>query len=165
LLHDFEELHNEANKISALNNRLKGLNNWLENRVSQLKKETVDLKIDFEHLEIIYSNSTYCFRNQPAKKLCENCIVLKNKGKCLIKTCARFIRGEANLEVVLGSQNCVFGKDGLGYNPTFQKKNKKFSSFFSKSKPNDMPFISYNSSHEYCICRCNACLVRLTPQQ
>jgi len=27
LLHDFEELHNEANKISSLNNRLKGLNN------------------------------------------------------------------------------------------------------------------------------------------
>ena len=32
LLHDFEELHNEANKISALNNRLKGLNNWLEKK-------------------------------------------------------------------------------------------------------------------------------------
>jgi len=27
LFHDFEELHNEANKISALNNQLKGLNN------------------------------------------------------------------------------------------------------------------------------------------
>ena len=27
LFHDFEELHNESNKISALNNRLKGLNN------------------------------------------------------------------------------------------------------------------------------------------
>jgi len=27
LLHYFEELHNEANKIYALNNRLKGLNN------------------------------------------------------------------------------------------------------------------------------------------
>jgi len=58
LLHDFEELHSESNKISALNNRLKGLNNWLENRVSQLKKETTDLKTDFQHLEMIYSNST-----------------------------------------------------------------------------------------------------------
>jgi len=62
-------LHNEANKISALNNRLKGSNNWLENRVSQLQKETADLKTYFEHLEMIYSNSTDCFRNQPAEKL------------------------------------------------------------------------------------------------
>ena len=52
MLHDFEELHNEANKISALNNWLKGLNNWLENKVSQLEEETADLKTDFEHLEI-----------------------------------------------------------------------------------------------------------------
>jgi len=34
LLHDFEELHSEANKIVVMNNRLKGLNSWLENQVS-----------------------------------------------------------------------------------------------------------------------------------
>jgi len=33
LLHDFEELHSEANKIVVMHNRLKRLNNWLENRV------------------------------------------------------------------------------------------------------------------------------------
>ena len=89
MLHDFEELHNEANKISALNNRLKGLNNWLENKVSQLEKETANLKTDFEHLEIIYCNSTNCFRNQSAKRSCENCTVLKNQVKYLIK----FVQG------------------------------------------------------------------------
>jgi len=41
----------------------------------------------------------------------------------------------------------VLGKFGLGYNPTFKKKAKKFSSFFSKSKPNDMPLIPCN----YCM--------------
>ena len=41
----------------------------------------------------------------------------------------------------------MFGKAGLGYNPSFQKKTKKFSSFFSKSLPSDMPFISCN----YCM--------------
>ena len=75
LLHDFKELHNEANKISALNNRLKDLNNWLKNRVSQLEKETADLKTNFEHLKMIYSNSTDYFRNQPVeipyKDLCK----------------------------------------------------------------------------------------------
>jgi len=67
--------------------------------------------------------------------------------KYLLKTCAKFTRGKANLEVVLGSQNCVFGKAGLGYTPTYEKKAKKFSSFFSKSEPNSMPFISCN----YCM--------------
>jgi len=67
--------------------------------------------------------------------------------KYLIKTCARFIRGEANLEVVLGPQNCVFGKARLRYNPSFRKKTNKFSSFFSKSMPIDTPFISCN----YCM--------------
>jgi len=94
LLHDFEELHNEANKIFALNNRLKGLNNWLENKVSQLEKEIADLKTDFKHLEMIYSNSTDCFRNQPTEKPCENCTFLRNQVKYLIKICARFTRGK-----------------------------------------------------------------------
>jgi len=39
LLHDFQELHNEANKIFVINNPLKGLNNWLENRINQLESE------------------------------------------------------------------------------------------------------------------------------
>ena len=60
LLHDFEELHSEANKFAVMNNRLKGLNSWLENRVSQLEPETVILKTDFEHLEVIYNNSIDC---------------------------------------------------------------------------------------------------------
>jgi len=59
--------------------------------------------------------------------------------KYLLKTCSKFIRGKANFEVVLGSQNCVFGKAGLGYNPTFKKEAKKFCNLFSKSRPNDMP--------------------------
>ena len=45
------------------------------------------------------------------------------------------------------SQNCVFGKAGLGYTPIHEKKVKKFSSFFSKSEPNAMSFISCN----YCM--------------
>ena len=64
--------------------------------------------------------------------------------KYLLKTCARFTRGKTNLEAVFGSQNCVFGKAGLGYTPIHEKKVNKFSSFFSKSEPKAMPFISCN---------------------
>jgi len=65
--------------------------------------------------------------------------------KYLLKTCAKFTRGQTNLE--LGFQTCVFGKAELGYNPILEKKAKKFSSFFSKSEPNVMSFISWN----YCM--------------
>ena len=143
MLHDFEELHSEANKMVFMNNLLKGLNSWLENRVSQLESETVNLKTDFEHLEMIYSNSVDCSEKQLARKPCENCTTLKNQVKYLLKTCAKFTRGKTNLEAVLGSQNFVFGKAGLGYTPIHEK----FSSFFSKSEPNAMPFISCN----YCM--------------
>ena len=61
-----------------------------------------------------------------------------------LKTCAKFTRGKANLEAVIGSQNYVFGKVGLGYTPIHEKKAKKLSSFFFKSEPNVMGFISYN---------------------
>jgi len=107
---------------------------------------------------MIYNNSIDCFRNQSTEKPCENCTVLKNQVKYLIKTCARFTRGETNLEVVLGSQKCVFGKAGLGYSPSFQKKTKKFSSFFSKIMSSDMSFIScnYYMQKGYVIKKCHA---------
>jgi len=83
LLHDFEELHNEAKKIVVMNNWLKGLNNRLEKRVSQLESETTDLKTDFEQVEMIYSNSVDCSEKQLAIKPCESCITLKNQVKYL----------------------------------------------------------------------------------
>jgi len=93
---------------------------------------------------MIYSNSTYFFENQLATKPCEKCTILKYQVKYLLKPYVKFIRRKANLEAILGTKNCVLGKVGLGYNPIFEKKAKKFSTFFSKSEPNDMSFISDN---------------------
>jgi len=39
-------------------------------------------------------------------------------------------KGKSNFENVLASQNCVFGRAGLGFNP--QNKQDKFSKTFSK---------------------------------
>jgi len=50
LLHDFEDLYSEANKIVIRNNQLKGIYNWLKNRVSQLESEITNLKTNFKHL-------------------------------------------------------------------------------------------------------------------
>jgi len=39
-------------------------------------------------------------------------------------------KGKSNFETVLASQNCVFGKDGLSFNP--RSKKKAVTSFFEK---------------------------------
>ena len=48
----------------------------------------------------------------------------------LVKTVDKLSKGQSNFESVLASQNCVFGKSGLGFNP--QNKQDRFSKSFSK---------------------------------
>jgi len=56
LLDAFKETHEEANRLTLLNNHLKDMNNWLENRVKALEEELNNSKNDFENLEMIYKN-------------------------------------------------------------------------------------------------------------
>jgi len=60
----------------------------------------------------------------------ENCKVLQGKVNYLIKTVSKLSMGTANLNTLLGSQNSVFNKAGIGFQEGFSKKVKKFSSFF-----------------------------------
>jgi len=92
---------------------LKGLNNWLENRVKSLEEELEKSKIDFENLELIYKNS-FCMCDS---SVYENCESLEKKVHYLVKTVDRLSIGKSNFESVLASQNCVFGKSGLGFYP------------------------------------------------
>jgi len=55
---------------------------------------------------MIYQSSNHeCESSQPAK--CENCEVLQARAKYLLKTHLKLDMGTANLNVVLGSHNCV----------------------------------------------------------
>jgi len=126
LLLAFKETHEEANRLEILNNRLKGLNNWLENRVKALEEELENSKTDFENLEMLYKNSS-C---KCDSLICENCESLEKKVHYLVKIVDRLSQGKSNFETVLTSQNCVFEKVGLGFNP--QSKKTEFSKFFSK---------------------------------
>jgi len=112
--------------LALLNNRLKGLNNWLENRVKALEEELENSKTDFENLEMLYKNSS-C---KCDSLVCENCESLEKKVHYLVKTVDKLSKCKSNFENVLASQNCVFGKAGLGFNP--QSKQNKFSNSFSK---------------------------------
>ena len=91
-----------------------------------MEKELENSKTDFENLEIIYKNSS-CKCNT---LVCENCENLENKVHYLVKTEDKLSKGQSNFENVLASQNCVFGKAGLGFNP--QNKQDRFSKSFSK---------------------------------
>jgi len=141
LLQAFHEIHEEANRLAGVNNRLKGLNNWLEKRVSSLEEELENVKTDFEHLNLIFQSSNYEGESsKPAK--CENCEVLEAKVKYLVKTSSKLDMGTKNLNVVLGSQNCVFEKAGIGFKLMFKKKIRKFSSFFKTSNQHTSRFQS-----------------------
>jgi len=62
--------------------------------------------------------------------VCENCENLEKKVHYLVRVVDKLSKGKSNFENVLASQNCVFGKVGLGFNP--QNKQDKFSKSFSK---------------------------------
>jgi len=125
LLKAFKETHEEANNLALLNNRLKGLNNWLETRVKNLEEELDNFRCDFETLDITYKNS-FCKCNS---SFCENWKILENKLFYLVKIVDKLTKEKSNFESVPASQNCVFGKPGLGFNP--QSKNNGFSKPFS----------------------------------
>jgi len=99
--------------LALLNNRLKEKNSWLENRVKALEEDLENSKTYFENLEIIYQNSS-C---KCDTLVCENCENLEKKVHYLVKIVDKLSKGQSNFESVLASQNCVFGKSGLGFNP------------------------------------------------
>ena len=113
---------------------MKDLNSWLEKRVKKLEEDLEKEKSDFEKLEIHFKNSS-C---KCDTLICENCENLEKKVHYLVSTVDKLSKGKTNFENVLASQNCVFGRAGLGFNP--QKKQDKFSKSFSR-KPEKQPIV------------------------
>jgi len=129
LLEAFNETHEEANRLALSHNQLKGLNNWLENSVKTLEEELEKSKIDFQNLDLIYKIST-CICDS---KFCEN---LERKIHYLLKTMDKLTnKKKSNFKNVLASQNCVFGKAGLGFYPQSKENgiSKPFSSVPEKT--------------------------------
>ena len=86
-----------------------------------LEEELEKSKWDFKNLENHFKNSS-C---KCDTLICENCENLEKKVHYLVNTVDKLSKEESNFENVLASQNCVFGKAGLGFNP--QNKQDKFS--------------------------------------
>ena len=91
-----------------------------------MEEELENSKTHFENIEILYKNSSCKYNSL----VCENCENLEKKLHYLVRTVDKLSKGKSNFENVLASQNCVFWKAGLSFNP--QNKQDKFSKSFSK---------------------------------
>ena len=76
-----------------------------------LEEEHEKAKKDFKNLETHFKNSS-C----KTLSFCENYENLEKKVHYLVSTVDKLLKGKSNFENVLASQNCVFGKAGLGFN-------------------------------------------------
>jgi len=132
LLEAFKETDEEPHRLTFSNNRLKSKNNWLKNRVKVLKEDLNHSKTDFKNLEMICQNSSCKCESSS----CKNCESLQKKVFYLVKTVGRISKGKSNFENVLASQNCAFGKSGMGFNP--QSKNSGISKPISTITENQL---------------------------
>jgi len=143
LLVAFKETHDEANRLAVICSKLQKVNNVLASKVKSLEEELHKDKTDLVSLELT------CFH--ASIKTCENCKKLEKQVEYLLKTLSNFTRGRENLESLIGSQNDVFNKNGIGYNPGNVTNVKKLSCFFIPSK---ICFSSFNNgkkaSHVTC---------------
>ena len=130
LLNAFQETHKEAKRLALLSNQLKSENNKLKEKITVLENDLSHTNADFENLELIYKNSS-CNCDSSC---CKNCKTLKEKVLYLVKTVDNISKGKSIFENVLASQQCVFGKSRLGFNP--QSKIYSFSDSFSNLTKN-----------------------------
>ena len=126
LLAAFKETHDEANRLAVICSKLQKVNNVLAPKVKTLEKELHKAKTDLVSLELTCLHASI--------KTCENCKKLEKQVEYLLKTLSNFTKGRENLESLLGSQNVVFNKNGIGYNSENVTNIKKLSSFFVPGK-------------------------------
>jgi len=68
------------------------------------------------NLEFICWHATSkCAASSKMKKNYKNFKVMEDNIEYLLKTLSKFTMGRSNLETILGSQNALFGKSGLGF--------------------------------------------------
>jgi len=102
----------------------------------------MNLKTDFECLEMIHNKSS-CDCIEIVKVInYENCEVFNEKVKYFIKIVSKFFMGTTNLKALLGSQNCVFNKAGISFRDVSKKKVKKFKNYFNHNGKSTSPFVS-----------------------
>ena len=82
---------------------------------------------------------------------------MQSKVSYLISTPSKLSMGTANLNALLGSQNCVFEKADIGYQAGPKGKQKLFNNFFkgsgSQSSQSTICFYCMKKGHSIRNCR------------
>jgi len=125
LLVAFKETHDKVNRLAVICTKLQNVNNVLAPKVKSLEEEFHKAKTDLVSLEMTCLHASI--------KTCKNYKKLEKQVEYLLKTLSNLTMGKDNLETLLGSQNVVFNKNGIGYNPGKKNNVKKLSSFFVPS--------------------------------
>ena len=107
LQEDYNDLYEESLKLVSKNRLL--------SKNSMLRKQIISLTNEHEN-ELITKNNE-----------------LKDKIFDLTKFLEKFTKGQKNLDLLLGSQRCVYDRAGLGYNPL--AKQKLYKNIFVKPLP------------------------------
>ena len=147
MLAAFKETHDEANRLAVICNKLQKVNNVLAPKVKTLEEELHKAKTDLISLELTCLHASI--------KTCENCKILEKQVEYLLKTLFNFTKGRKKLESLLDSQNVVFNKNGIGYNPGNVTNVKKLSSFFVPAKSG---FSAFNSGKKASHVTCFYCM-------
>ena len=147
LLTAFKETHDEANRLVVICSKFQKVNNVLAPKVKTLEEELHKAKTDLVSLELTCLHASI--------KTCANCKKLQKQVKYLLKTLSNFTKGRENLESLLGSQNDVFKKNGIGHNPGNVTNVKKLSSFFVPAKSG---FSAFNSGQKASHVTCFYCM-------
>jgi len=107
-----------------------------------LEDELLQAKTDFETLEKQYNSANSSRFNSSKPIDCENCVVLQNKVNYLVSTTSKLSMGTTNLNALLGTENCVFEKAGIGYQISPKGKQKLFNNFFKGSRSQSLQSIT-----------------------
>jgi len=107
----FQEIHEEAKRLTFLTNRLKCENNKLKMKITVLEKDLNQSKTYLENSDLLHEKS-FC---KCDSNFCKNCESLQEKVLYLVKTIDVISKGKSNFENVLASQTCVFWKIWLGF--------------------------------------------------
>ena len=88
-----------------------------------MEDEILELKTDFEHLEMIYKASSSLDSSQPIN--CENCEALQNKVNYLITIASKLSMGTTNLNAIFGFSKLCFQKSWHWSSNWFSKKTEE----------------------------------------
>ena len=133
--------------LAVIFSKLQKVNNVLAPKVKSLEKELHKAKTNLVSLELTCLHASI--------KICEKCKKLEKQVEYLLKNLSNFTKGRDNLESLIGSQNDVFNKNGIGYNPGKVNNVKKLSSFFVPTKTR---FSSFNSGKKAYPITCFHCM-------